>query len=197
MAITLEIYEDSGIAIGATPKGTNRDQVDNCGWKSTGFQEAFQFVDYPIIRPFDPLLARVSYKKYNFVKISGIYPAATRLRFSFIGDVGGVGSEDDILFTNNVRLYYKWTSVYDTPDDLLLSGTLYDPSTATSFQPMFSSTGPEDATSKLNSMSANTTYYSSYLVTQLYVEPGGWDDYGNIGDMTLQFELDEYELMDF
>lgn len=195
MAITLEIFEDSGTQTGSPLKGTTRIQVDNIGWKASGLDETFTFADYPIVRPELPQSASFSFHKYNFVKISGTYPLASRLQATLVGDTES-GSLDGLILAGKVRLYYKWTNVYNTPTNAVLSGSLYDPNQLPIWRPMFSSVGPESATSKLNTMVANTTYYSSYLVTQLYVEPSLWTEYGNLGDLKMQFDLHEYENTD-
>jgi len=159
MAITFEIYEDTGIQTGTPLKGTSRAQVDNIGWKNRDLAEVYQYVDYPVNRPLDGELAGLSVHKYNFVKISGTYPKAARLRATITGNVNGGTSEIDILTTNKARLYYKWTSIYATPTNDILNGSLYDPSSSIIHCPMFDTAGPQHATSKLNSMATNTTYY--------------------------------------
>ena len=51
MAITLDIYEDSGVATGSPAVGTLRQSVGNVGWKDSILDETTTFVDFPIQRP--------------------------------------------------------------------------------------------------------------------------------------------------
>ena len=65
--------------------------------------------------------------------------------------------------------------------------------------PRVSTTDPSAATTYQQYLAANTTYYTEYLVTQLVVEqwdpsnPQGLYGYGNIGQLKVKFECDEYD----
>jgi hypothetical protein len=196
MAITLETWEDTGAATGSPPRGTTRQSVDGLSWKDSPLDETVPYADYPVRRPEiggSPAYY-TSYSKYYYLKISGTYPLATRLTARFDGNVNGTRSGYKV--TNGLRIYYKWTSTYAAPSTTLISSDYIDTATDLIWYPKFSTVGPQAATTRLNTLTGNTTYYTEYLVTQLYVAPGEWTDYGNIGDVKLKFVLHEYESTD-
>ena len=193
MAITLEIWEDSGPVLSS--HGTTRQAVNNVGWKDSSLDETYGYYDYPLVRPQSPITETLSYHKYNYLKISGTYPKATRVRLQLIGDVAGAGVPT-YTSTDKVKLYYKLTNTYSLPTNALLSSTTLHLGTTVILQPNLSLTGPEAASSRIFLLNTNTTYYTNYLVTQLWVDPGLWDEYGNIGAFSLRFLLDEYESTD-
>lgn len=207
MAITLDIWEDSGAVVDG--HGTTRVSVNNIGWKASTFPESVFYELYPLYRPQEDQgeLHYTSYHKYNYLKISGTYPNATRVRARFEGLVNGTpggdpqipppGQEEEEEWTptywgaDKLRVYYRTTNIYAEPTRDLLSGTYLVPGDLIWFN--LSTVGPELATSPVILLNTDTTYWTNYLVTQLYVEPGSWLDYGNIGMLQLSFRLDEYE----
>ena len=191
MAITIELFEDTGVE--SAGRGSASAAVNNIGWKADASDESVLYSDHPIIRPIDPEQTSFSYHKYNFIKISGTYGNATRLSAKFTGDfnVPVVGFED--TSTSKVRLYYKVTSTYETPTNLILDGTLYDVTTSPWIGLNLSTLGPDTATTRPNLLATDTTYYSAYIVTQLYVEPGSNIEFGNTGGVNLEITLDEFE----
>lgn len=197
MAITMEIFEDSG-ETGSPVQPALSQSINNVGWKDSALDETYVFVDYPIARPIPPASYSLSYWKYNYVKISGTYPAATRLQLKLSGDPEGAAHDALVDCNGGVRIYYKFSNTYSGNQNGLLSGTLYTPGSDPWF-PLFTSSvnGPQDATTRINSMATDTTYYSNYFITQLYVEEGDWIDYGNIGAIQMRFTLHEYESTDF
>lgn len=194
MSITVELWEDSGAAAGSPAVGTTRQSVGGISWKASALDETYPYVDYPVQRPDIDSAPHhyVSYEKFNYFKMSGTYPLATRMRCTFIGAVDDSGVLG-FTSTDDIRLYYRWASDYTTPVNTLMSGTYLVPGDYMVWTPFFSSSGPESATTRTNTLTANTTYYSAYMVTQLYVEPGVWTKYGNIGDIKIEFTVDEYE----
>ena len=76
MAITMTIFEDSGPLLAG--KGTNHTAVTNIGWKSNGLDETDPYIYGPLIRPEGDTPFTYSFKKYNFLKIEGTYPFASR-----------------------------------------------------------------------------------------------------------------------
>lgn len=186
MALNISVWEDSGALIGG--HGTVRNEVDNLGFKSSSLDETFTFADYPIRRPIDDELFTVSYTKYYYFKLQGTYSELRSAAVQFEGQVDwNFGSPND----RNVRIVTKWTNVYTPPSTNLLTGVTYEPEHPAVWIPKLSTVGPEAAVSYLNPV-ANTTYYTQYLVTQLYLESGDADDYGNLGNtLKLKFILNE------
>lgn len=196
MAITLEVWEDSGSEVSG--HGATRHVVDNVGHKASGLDETVLFADYPIIRP-SPGSANesdnmaLSYHKYTYFKVQGTYPVAAKLRVEVDGDLTGVGGSTGIA--SKVRMLYKWTNVYEAPTDQLLSGSTMPNGTSIHI-PMLSTVGPELATTMPTQLDGNGTYYTSYLVTQIMVDPSDLEDWGNIELLTFKLTLQEYETTD-
>lgn len=190
MALNLSVWEDSGAVIGG--HGTTREEVDNIGFKDSSVPESVTFADYPIRRPTNDdhsELFRVSYKKYFYFKFAGTYTDVKNFAVFFDGDPEGIAGSS---IAGNLRVIYKWTNTYEVPDNNLLSGITYDPTNAPIWVPKISSVGPEAATSYINNPTANTTYYTQYLVTQLYLDISSDDDYGNLeAAYKLKFILNE------
>lgn len=181
MALNLSVWEDSGAVVSS--HGTTRDEVDNLGFKASANAESSPFADYPIRRPIDDELFTLSYKKYYYFKFDGTYSSIRNFAAYFSGTSIGQAEK--------VRILYKWTNVYQVPDNSLLDGIFYDPSNAPIWNPKISTVGPEAATSYIDP-AANTTYYTQYLVTQLYIDKSTDNDYGNLGSVfTLNFLLNE------
>lgn len=182
MALTLSVWEDSGALIGG--HGTIRNEVDNLGYKASSLDETFTFADYPIRRPINDELFTVSYTKYYYFKFQGTYSNVDSIAVHFEGQVDWYsGSPND----RNIRIITKWTNVYTPPSTDLLTGVTYEPEKPALWLPKISTVGPEAATSYIDPV-ANTTYYTQYLVTQLYVDRGGFYDYGNL-DTGLKLKL--------
>lgn len=187
MSLTIQLWEDSGSGPSASA------EVNNLGWKSSDTAEAFPFYDYPVIRPTAPEYYTCSYTKCYYAVISGTYVNATRVRFILSGDIAGAPPAG-YTGTNKVRLYYKLTSTYEEPTQVLMSGSYVNfGASPIVLAPFLSETDPGSATSFVNLLAADTTYYTCYLVTQLYVEPGAWNEFGNVGEVNLQVTVDEFE----
>jgi hypothetical protein len=192
MTIEVELYEDTGAVLSG--HGTTRIAVDNIGWKDSPLDETNSFVYYPINR--DTTNFGYSHAKYNYMKISGTYAAGSRPRIQISGSVIGA-PPSGYTGTNAVRLYYKLTNVYSTQDPNMDGTLIYlPPGTTHTLYPAMSTVGPEAATTYPKHLTGNTTYYSQYIVTQLYVEPGAASKIGNIGEIVLKFYMDEYETAD-
>ena len=182
MALTIELWEDSGPQV--IGRGTTSIEVDNLGWKDSDLDETFIFSDYPLGRPFGSSIISTSYKKYYFYKIYGTYTDADQPQIKFDGTPLGTATKLNVL--------YKWTNVYQTPDNVLLDGTTFDPNIPPIWFPQLSTTGPDGTMSEVTKLINNTTYYTPYLVTQLIIYPSTDSDYGNLNDLfSLQFDLNE------
>lgn len=102
--------------------------------------------------------------------------------------------EDYLVFTDvGVRLIYKWTNVYTTPTENMLNGTTWDMSTPTTLIPCLSTSGPNTATQLVHVLQPNQTYYTNFLVTQVHLDKGTLEDYGNMPLIRFEVTLDEYE----
>jgi len=190
MTITVDLYQDSGAV--SSGHGTTRISVNNVGWKNSGLDETNSFVYYPLIRP-EVTPFGYSFTMYNYLKISGTYPKGSRMRLRVSGAVDGA-PPSGYVGTDKVRLFYKLTNTYTTPSNAFDGSLIYlPPGVAQTLYPRISTVGPEAATSYTQYMSANTTYYTEYLVTQLFVEAGSVAEFGNIGQLNIKVFMDEYE----
>lgn len=180
--INIELYE----ATGSSP---DTGIVDNLNWKSiSGVDATYPYYLHPITRPYfwgngdarnDSALYACSEVKYNYAIISGTYSAAKRVRWVISGPTD--------LDTN---LYYQITNTYTIPTNLLMTGTFINNSTT--LYPGLSTSGPSSASQIIN-LTPNTTYYTNYLVTQLYVKRGAWNEVGNTTEITISLLVDDYE----
>jgi hypothetical protein len=93
---------------------------------------------------------------------------------------------------NPVDLYYDMTNVYTVPDDSQGAMTYVKDSTGCLLQSSYSLLGPQNATTHLDSVAANSTVYSDYLVTQTRFK-NGTNHYGNSNVIMFNFIVDEYE----
>lgn len=183
MAINVEIWEDAGAIISS--RGTIRNEVANIGYKNSALDETFQFYDYINNRPHSGDLYGLSFIKYNYFKLYGSYTEVNTLRIKFNGPLVGAGNGSGVA--SKIRIFYKWSTNYAVPNNNLLSGTYWDVNNIPTWSPLLSTTGPEGTMNEVFDLSPNTTYYTPYLITQLYMEPSDWEDYGNINP---NFEVD-------
>ena len=196
MALTVEIFEDSGaLTLG---HGTTRIITDNIGWKSSGLDETNHFVFYPLRRPDSGFT--YSFIKYTYFKISGTYAKASRPRI-IINHSLRIGGE----CIGRTKLYYKLTNTYAEPTNAFDGSMIYippdDEEPNIRLYPRTSTVGPEVATTYNQYLNTNTTYYTEYFVTQLFVHTTDYVDpevvaasiYGNISSPLIKFEVDEYE----
>lgn len=191
MTITCELYQDSGAVVSS--HGATRISVDNIGWKSSGLDETYSYVYYPIRRPTTSPFS-YSYTQYTYGKVSGTYVNGRAPRFVISGNVNG-SPPLGYAGTSGVRLYYKITSTYAAPTNTWDGSLIFIPGgSSLTLYPKINTTGPEAAGSYTHPLLANTTYYTQYLVTQLVVEAGS--GYGNIGALQIALHVDEYETTD-
>lgn len=193
MGISVDLYEDSGPVTNG--HGTTRILVDNIGWKSSSSDETNEYAYNPIIRPEGTTPFSYSYKKYNYLVFSGTYITGSRVRIKISGNILGSPPEG-AAGTNKIRLFYKLTNTYEQPSNAFEGDLIYLPSGETKILYLnLSTTGPESATTNPQYLTADTTYYSQYLVTQLFVENdnGSMSSFGNIGELNIECYLDEYE----
>lgn len=163
MSITVELFEATG------PLKTI-EEADQMNWKAiSAIDSVYPYWQFPIKRPYENAdeLYNVSYVKYIYGKISGTYSKAKRVRWQ-LTDIPQLGT----------KLYYKMTNSYVNPNQLLMGTGTYINSPVILF-PCLSSVSADNASSYLMNLTPNTTYYTNYLVTQLYVPRGVWTNVGN------------------
>lgn len=186
MALTTELWEDTG-PLDSNNNPTTRIEVDNIGWKDSPKDETVNPANYPIVRPYYGFgsIYNLSYKKYNYVKIYGTYNDVQNVRCFFKNRPKTDGT---------VRMYYMWTTEYQEPDNLLLNGSWFDPTNSPTWYPLLSTSGPRGPADWVPQLTNDTTYYTKYLVTQLYIEPASMDNYGNLDtDFEFRVEYEEYK----
>lgn len=181
MAFTIELWEDSG-ALDVNGVPTVREKISNVNWKRiSGSTNAYYINPLRLDDPSKPFV--FSYKKYIYAKIIGTYSTIKRMRWS-------IAIDQDL--GNPVDLYYDMTNVYTVPDDSQGAMTYVKDSTGCLLQSSYSLLGPQNATTHLDSVAANSTVYSDYLVTQTRFK-NGTNHYGNSNVIMFNFIVDEYE----
>ena len=186
MSINIQLYEETS---------TGKVAVSNIGWRSAGTDDTSFYVYNPIIRPQGDTIFTYSFKKYNYAKIEGTYPIGSRPRIKISNGITGAppdqlaGCEDG----SQLRLYYKLTNTFESPNDQWDGTMIFLPAGETIIYPAVSTSGPESATTYPQYLSGNTTYYTQYLVTQLVAGQGTVRDFGNIGEVNIEWYMDEYE----
>jgi len=198
MPINLTLYEDTGPAVSGA--GTYRNAVGNIGLKADGTDDTGNHYAYsPVIRPYQGEYWSHSYKKYHFLKLHGTYPAASRVRIKIsngVKDAPPEGYESESTLVNDadpykVRIFYKLTNTYEQPNDAWDGELRFLEDGTVTLYPSLSLTGPGSNQTYPQYLTANTTYYTQYLVTQLEVPVGS--GVGNIGEVNIEWFVDEYE----
>lgn len=178
MAITIQIFERTG------PAGSPDDQlVTNMNWKSQSLNDALhKYYYFPIRLPQGDILASYSVPKYLYAKISGTYSKIKRIRWKIVGP-----AEDGIL----VRM--GTSASYSTPQPKLHGDlTWIQDNTEQLIVPRLSTTSPTGSPQLLNTLAANTTYFTDFLVTQLMITSPNIP-VGNTEEVGIMIVLDEYE----
>lgn len=94
----------------------------------------------------------------------------------------------------NARMYYQLTEKYATPAAVHNGGLILHEDTLITLYPRLSTTGPNANLSYPHYLAANTTYYTEYLHTRIYLNT--IQQYGNIGPISFKCYVDEYESTD-
>lgn len=191
MTIDIDHYQDSGAL--TTGRGAVTTLITNIGLKASGTSEDNSYAAAPIIRPATALLTS-SYEYYTFFKLSGTYAKGSRVRIELTGNPNGGNDLGYATTGTGVKLFYRFTDTYATPDatdDGEL--TFYDGNPIKLF-PKLSTVGPHTGAIYRQYLDANTTYYTQYLCLRLMVEQGS--TFGNIGDLSFNCTVDEYESTD-
>lgn len=180
MPINIEIYERTGPS--SSPTDT---LVTNMNWKSQSLPDnIYKYYYYPVRLPRDmegdPMMT-CSVPKYIYAKISGTYNGAKRVRWRISSEEGvDVGA----------RLNVGLRSTYTTPTPAY-QGDL-SPYQSGVVVPKLSTSGPTTGTALTNSLAANTTYYTEFLVTQFVLTDSAYS-VGNSNVFEVELILDEYE----
>ena len=151
MPINIEIYERTG------PSGSPTDTlVTNMNWKSQSLPDnLYKYYYYPVRLPMDGDMMTCSATKFIYAKISGTYAGAKRVRWRISAPDG---------LDSGSRLNVGLRSTYTTPTPSY-QGDL-SPYQSGVVVPKLSTTGPASSPALLNTLTANTTYYTEFLVTQ-------------------------------
>jgi len=178
MSVLIELFEATG------PAKTS-ELVYNMNWKNvSAVDSSYKYWTFPINRPIDDVddeLYVCSYVKYVYAKISGTYSKVKRVRWSVNGTPG-----------NFSRLYYNMTNSYTNPNvNLMSNGVLINSPVV--IVPCLSTVSPESATTRITTLSPNTTYYTNYFTTQLYVQRKNYNNVGNTQPINFYLSLDDYE----
>lgn len=191
MTINIDQYQDSGTL--TSGRGATTTLIANIGLMTNGAAEATQYPVYPIIRPASAPLAS-SYEYFTFFKLSGTYAAGSRVRIQISGNVNGANADGYTTVGTGARLYYRLSDTYYTPDATDNGDLVFYNGTTVTLFPKISITGPTTDLNYVQHLTADTTYYTQYLILRLLVEQGS--TYGNIGDLAIQCYVDEYESAD-
>lgn len=190
MTIDIDHYQDSGTL--TSGRGATTTLITNIGWKTAGSSEDTTYAQAPIIRPANALAT--SYEYYTFFKLSGTYVKASRVKIQISGNPNGSSSGGYATVGTGVRLFYRLVDTYNTPDGVDDGDLVYYDGTTINLYPKVSTVGPHTGLTYLQYLTGNATYYTQYLLTRLYVEPGS--TFGNIGDVKFSCFVDEYESTD-
>lgn len=177
MAVSLQIYE----YLGGSP---STETITNANLKSIAGDKTNNYVFYPLQRPELPTLGTISYNKYVFVKftIGGATTAVKRIRWIPTGT-----SE------HKTRTFYGLFNTFTTPITTLDGRlTLLEDDTGC-IVPRIGSGSPMGATSLMYEITTPGTYYTEFLVTQLYVDrdPANME-IGNTDAVNWKLTFDEY-----
>lgn len=176
MAIQIEFFERTGPS--AAPI---TEPIDNNNWKREDLRDSlYKYYYYPIKRP-EGTINNLSYSRYLFAKISGLYPKIKRLRWKI----------SNINTNKNVKFMFGQSNIYTTPTNSL--HPLVTPTTNVSeiyLYPNYSTISPTQATEYLSNLEENGTYYTDFIISQLWVGDGPF--LGNVDPLTFEIELEEY-----
>ena len=177
MSLAITIYERTG------SPGSN-EEVFSSNWKNQGTypDSTHKYYYYPIRRPDDPDWVKHSATKYIYARINGTYTQAKRVRWKITG----------LGMTDGVRLYLGQTSTYAVPTTDFDGTLVYGNTDPLYIYPNLSTSGPTTATTRLNTLATDTTYYTDFLITQMWVDDTS-AYVGNSDIISFTLEVDEYE----
>jgi len=176
MSLQISIFERTGSPF-------VDEEVFNSNWKNQGLKDSlFKYYYYPIRRPEDDDWVKHSATKYLYAKIEGTYSQAKRVRWKITG----------LSMTDGVRLYMAQTHTYAVPTTDFAGNLIYGERDPLYIYPNLSTVGPTDADTRLSTLSSDTTYYTDFIMSQLWVD----DTSGYVGNSDIidfKLEVDEYE----
>lgn len=191
----IDLYEETGLVSGG--RGANGAQATNVGWKNLDTLDGTPgYVYYPIRRTTTYPEAS-SFTKVNYFKIYSTYAGATRVKVRIEVPAGMVGQT--YTETGHFKIAAFVTSVYVQPTKTMLTQNLISPGGAWEVIVPLSLSGPNTATTYYKYLTANTTYYTPYIITQCVVFPeSDWASdplpkYGNLPAVKIKCVVEEYE----
>lgn len=191
MTIDIDHYQDSGAL--TSGRGAVTTLITNIGWKTAGSNEETTYAQAPIIRPTTTPIAN-SYEYYTFFKLSGTYIKGSRVKITIAGNPNGSSEDGYATVGTGVKLFYRLVDTYETPDSVDDGDLVYYDGTTIALYPKLSMFGPQSGATYHQYLDENTTYYTQYLLTRILVEQGS--TFGNIGDVSFNCTVDEYESTD-
>lgn len=212
--INIELWEEWGAP--NLGRGTSSSQVTNFNWKNTGNGDT-PFHLSLLRRPTDPCDVKLSYKKYNYFKITGTYSRLVRPKLVFTP--GRNDAPDDAhrapVIATNTALYYKLSWTYAQPDNQFdgeMMHVMTDGDREVEFLLPLSTSPIQYEPYKEEFLSPNVVLYTPYIVTQLMVKPvrqiidaddsldtqlkkdkAEMDDVGNSFGTTIKFSVIEHQ----
>lgn len=208
MSLNIQVFEEYGPVVNG--RGTVVEAA-NFNWKSTS-DITGEYYFYPLRRPLLKRDQTFSYQRYFFFKISGTYTYLKDVKLNVtIGDsttqpssrqasgsiAEGKYSKSDQDMLN--QWFYRFTNVYEEPNNQYDGRMTYAYNHIKSLQrdfdwmPNLSTVGPTSATERPIVLTGNNDYYTQYLVTQMRVLEGDWDNIGNTDELKFTLSLNEFE----
>lgn len=177
MAILIELFERTG------PSGAPVDEAaTNNNWKSEDRRDSlYKYYYYPIKKPEGDVWVIHSVPRFLFGRISGTFSEIKRVRWKITGLSMGSG----------LRLYLKQTHTYIEPTNDFDGSLIYGNSNPLYIFPNLSTVNPTSASTRVTSLNANTTYYTDFIKSQLWVDEAA--SVGNTTPVTFELICDEYE----
>jgi len=189
MTATIDLFERTGTA--GAPISEN---ATNNNWKSEDRKDSlYKYYYYPIKRPEGDVWVNHSASRYMYARISGTFSQIKRVRWKITG----------LGMTSGLRLYLKQTHTYVEPTIDFDGSLIYGNTSPLYIYPNLSTSGPTSATTRIHTLASNTTYYTDFIKSQLWIDDTTdvFDDDGNLIEQyvgnsdVIKFELqmDEYE----
>lgn len=200
--INIELWEEWGAP--NLGRGTSSSQVTNFNWKNTGNGDT-PFHLSVLRRPTDPGDVKLSYKKYNYFKITGTYSRLVRPKLIFTPGRNGAPEDAHLAsqIATNTALYYKLSWSYAQPDnnfDGEMKHVMTDGNRSYEVLLPLSTSPIQYEPYKEEFLTPNVTLYTPYIVTQLMVKPTEktdpkeiMNDVGNSYGTKIEFSVVEHQ----
>lgn len=190
MSLLIDLFEDSGTP--SASRGSVITLIDQWNMKNSSNPAVVYFptgetTNAPLVRPTGAGEEFLSFKKYLSFKCYGTYANIKNLKINL--------SVDSATQANKPRLFYKFANTYSAPDnaydgDMIcasIDGTVQVPT----LFPCFSTTGPQNATTRQAAYGPDQILYSNWLVLQMRIP---YDcSVGNSAEFKLTLSASEYK----